>query len=265
MTEPANGAQCWQQPPRADAKPKYRLGLSPIPLENWFTQPITSAGLRHKRQLLAQQYSDVVAVSEDHGGLVAQRELSAFLTAANEFTDPIANMALSIDDDLCIMQVSDEQRLVAGCVCSPSYWNLQSKIGEPLRHIHGPVISMNEKIGGLIERFINRAPLLQPFERINWFIHGDSQRWHPVEEPLPQTPVSTWHIRSERETLCRFSEEHLLFTINTRFQPITAIAEHPKAQADLQATLMNLDADEVDYFGGPDKCAMLIEYLESLG
>ena len=264
MTEPANVEQFWRQPPWAGAKPKYRMGLSPIPLENWFTQPITSAVLKHKQQMLNQQYSNVVAVSEEHGGLGAQRELSPFLTAADEFTDPIANMALSVDDDLCIMQATGEQRLVAGCVCSPSYWNLQSKIGKPLRHIHGPVISMNEKIGDPIERFINRAPLLQPFERINWFIHGDSQRWHPVEEPLPQTPVATWHIRSERETLCRYSDEHLLFTINTRFQPLAAIVDYPQAQADLRATLMNLDTDEVDYFGGPDKCEMLIGYLESL-
>jgi hypothetical protein len=264
VTEPANVEQFWRQPPWAGAKPKYRLGLSPIPLENWFTQPITSAVLKHKQQMLNQQYSSVVAASEEHGGLGAQRELSSFLTAADEFTDPIANMALSVDDDLCIMQATGEQRLVAGCVCSPSYWNLQSKIGKPLRHIHGPVISMNEKIGDPIERFINRAPLLQPFERINWFIHGDSGRWHPAEEPLPPTPVATWHIRSERETLCRYSEEHLLFTINTRFQPLAAIVDYPQAQADLRTTLMNLDTHEVDYFGGPNKCEMLIGYLESL-
>ena len=126
-----------------------------------------------------------------------------------------------------------------------------------------------EKTKGVANGFVNMfavgmAPLLQPFERINWFIHGDSQRWHPVEEPLPQTPVATWHIRSERETLCRYSDEHLLFTINTRFQPLAAIVDYPQAQADLRATLMNLDTDEVDYFGGPDKCEMLIGYLESL-
>ena len=92
--------QFWQQPPWADAKPKYRLGLSPIPIEDWFTQPIAPVVLQHKRQMLKQQYSDVVAVSEDHGSLGAQRELSPFLTATDEFPDPIANMALSVDDDL---------------------------------------------------------------------------------------------------------------------------------------------------------------------
>ena len=62
--------------------------------------------LKHKQQMLNQQYSNVVAVSEEHGGLGAQRELSPFLAAADEFTDPIANMALSVDDDLCIMQAT---------------------------------------------------------------------------------------------------------------------------------------------------------------
>ena len=214
--------------------------------------------------MLSSQYADVVAVSKTHGGDSAQCQLSSHLCAPAVHPDAIASMALRVDDDLCIMQATGEQRLIAGCVCSPSYWNLRSKIGKPMRLIHAPVTSMNEKIGGSIERFIKGVPLLRPFERINWFIHGDTERWHPIEEPLPQTPVETWHIRSERETLCRFSEEHLLFTINTRFQPLAAIAHYPQAQEDLLATLENLDADEVDYFGGARKCAMLIEYLKSL-
>tara|TARA_B100001057_G_scaffold498664_1_gene606458 strand:- start:1433 stop:2248 length:816 start_codon:yes stop_codon:yes gene_type:complete len=264
VTEAAAKNSFWQNPPWAGAKPKYRLGLTPIPLEQWFTQPISPDVLRHKQNMLSNHYADVVAVSKAHGGDSAQCQLSDQLGASAEHPDLIANMALSVDDDLCIMQSTGEQRLVAGCVCSPSYWNLRSKIGKPMRLIHAPVASMNEKIGGSIERFIKGVQLLRPFERINWFVHGDTERWHPAEEPLPKTPVHTWYIRSERETLCRFSDEHLLFTINTRFQPLAAIADHPEAQQDLLATLGNLDADEVDYFGGARKCAMLTEYLHSL-
>ena len=46
----------------------------------------------------------------------AQRQLSEYLPAEPVHEDPIANMALTVDDDLCIMQTNDEQRLIAGCV-----------------------------------------------------------------------------------------------------------------------------------------------------
>lgn len=264
MTESSPTNSFWRNPPWAGAKPKYRLGLAPIPLQQWFTQPISGPVLQHKQHMLNTQYRDVVAVVEDHHGATAQQQLSEHLPAPVLHPDPIANMALIVDDDLCIMETGGEQRLVGGCVCSPSYWSVGTKIGKPLRQIHAPVTSMNSKIGDPIERFISRAPLLQPFERVNWFIHADTERWHPIPEPLPETPVCAWHIRSERETLCRFSDDYLLFTINTRFQPLAAITQYPEAQADLQATIAALDADEIDYFGGAEKCQMIQDYLRKL-
>ncbi|MEC7976335.1 MAG: hypothetical protein VX142_10990, partial [Pseudomonadota bacterium] len=90
------------------------------------------------------------------------------------------------------------------------------------------------------------------------------ERWHPVPEALPETPVASWHIRSERETLCRFSDHHLLFTIHTRFAPVSAIAHYPEAQADLLCALQNLDAEETEYFGGAVKCQMIEDYLRTL-
>ena len=264
MTEPSTTRRFWQNPPWTGAKPKYRLGLAPIAKEQWFTQPISTAVLKHKQRMLSSQYDTVVAVMDGDESQAAQRQLSEYLPAEAVHADPIANIALTVDDDLCIMQTNDEQRLIAGCVCSPSYWNIGAKIGQPLRQIHAPVTTMNEKIGDPIERFISRAPLLQPFERVNWFIHADTERWHPVPEALPETPVATWHIRSERETLCRFSDQYLLFTIHTRFAPLAAIAHYPAAQADLLRTIQGLDDEETDYFGGTVKCQMIEDYLRAL-
>ena len=265
MTEPSAATLFWQNPPWAGAKPKYRLGLAPIPFEQWLSQPVAKDVLDHKQHMLRRQYRDVVAVTNNDQARDAQLQLSEFIPAQSGYPDLIADMALWVNDDLCIMQRREQQRLLAGCVCSPSYWNIRSKVGQPLRQIHAPVASMNNKIGVPIERFLNRAPLLQPFERVNWFIHADTERWHPSPEPLPSTPVSAWYVRSERETLCRFSDDYLLFTINTRFQSLAAIAAYPAAQADLLDTICGLDADEADYFGGSDKCQMIEDFLRSLG
>ena len=146
------------------------------------------------------------------------------------YPDPMANMAVAIDDDLCVIKTTDHQRLVAACVCSPSYWHLNEKIGHSLHTIHASVPSMNRKIGTPVTHFIDNAPLLQPFERCNWFVHGDNTRFHARPEALPQHAVRDWFIRSERETLCRLSEDYLLFTINPRFFPLTDLQQYPRGQ-----------------------------------
>lgn len=227
---------------------------------------MTADVIAHKSNLLAACYEQVVAVVEDSTvAMAAQHALAAQRPAVEQsYTDLIADLAMQVPDDLCLMQTTGSQRLVAACVCSPSYWDVRTKIGRPLRDIHQPVESMNEKIGDPIERFINNAPLMKPFERVNWFIHDDTKRFHNAPDATMKNGPEQWFIRSERETLCRVHADYLLFTINPRFQPLADIADHPKAQQDLLATMANFDVDEIEYFGGLEKCRQIKAYIESL-
>ena len=52
---------------------------------------------------------------------------------------------------------------------------MKTKIGRPLREIHDPVVSLDEKIGNRISTFIRQAPVMKPFARQNWLIHGDTK------------------------------------------------------------------------------------------
>jgi hypothetical protein len=262
MPPKSTATDFWLNPPWAGSKPKYRLGLAPIHLNQWFDRPGSTSIREHKQHILANQYTDAVAIA-DNGD--AERALSPYLaTNENAYPDPIANMAVAIDDDLCVIKTTDHQRLVAACVCSPSYWHLNEKIGHSLHTIHASVPSMNRKIGTPVTHFIDNAPLLQPFERCNWFVHGDNTRFHARPEALPQHAVRDWFIRSERETLCRLSEDYLLFTINPRFFPLTDLQQYPGAAFDLYRSIQNFDADEIDYFGGSQKCATLLAWLKQI-
>ena len=53
---------------------------------------------------------------------------------------------------------------------------MKTKIGRPLREIHDPVVSLDEKIGNRISTFIRQAPVMKPFARQNWLIHGDTKK-----------------------------------------------------------------------------------------
>ena len=53
-----------------------------------------------------------------------------------------------------------------------------------MREIHNPVTTLNEKIGDRISTFIKQAPLMKPFARQNWLIHGDTKRFHLVTQKI---------------------------------------------------------------------------------
>ena len=262
----------WHAPPWQGGTAKYRLGLRPVPLKEWF-QGAPSLQLRvHKYGLLRRRYAQVVQSIPDSE--VPQQRLAEKMQQLGwykpeqrpqpNFADLIANLSLQVTDDLCLMETDGAQRLIAASVCSPSYWNVQQKIGLSMAAIHRPVTTLQTKIGGQIQRFIQQAPLMIPFERSNWFVHGDRERLHLSAESNIAGAPEQWFLRSERETLCRFSDGFLLFTINVRFAPLRDISQHPKALADLKTSLARFDLDEIDYFGGNDKFHRLCDYLSTL-
>jgi hypothetical protein len=261
----------WHAPPWQGGTAKYRLGLRPVPLKEWF-KGAPSLQLRvHKYGLLRRQYAQVVQSIPDSE--VPQQRLAEKMQQLGwykpeqrpqpNFADLIANLSLQVADDLCLMETDGAQRLIAASVCSPSYWNVQQKIGLSMAAIHQPVNTLQTKIGDQIQRFIQQAPLMTPFERSNWLVHGDRERLHLSAEGNIAGPPEQWFLRSERETLCRFSDGFLLFTINVRFAPIRDISQHPKALADLKTSLARFDLNEINYFGGTDKFHRLLDYLST--
>jgi hypothetical protein len=252
----------WENPPWGSGTQKYRLGLKPISKDEWLDRKIGPDLYSHKKKLLDSKYNDVVAVTND--SIEAQEILSKeFGLKELIYKDLIADMSLLIQDDLCLIRASGDQELLAASVCSPSYWNIKSKIGKPLKEIHQPVTSLNEKIGDRVSKFIKQAPVKKPFARQNWLIHGDIKRFHLSEESELSNNPTDWFIRSEKETLCRFHEDYSLFTINVMFQPLSVIHDYPEQRQNLILSINTFDAEEIDYFGGEKKVRILQKYLLS--
>ena len=252
----------WQNPPWGDGEKKYRLGLQPIEFDQWLNRKIDEELLQYKRNLLESKYNQVIATTED--SLDAQKKLAAiFGIKSTKYPDLIAELGINIQDDLCLMQSKDEQRLLAASICSPSYWDVKTKIGKSLKDIHGPVTSLNEKIGDRISTFIRQAPLKKPFARQNWLVHGNTKRFHIEEEETLKTDPSCWFIRTEKETICRYHEDYSLFTINVFFEPLNQIHNFPEAKNGLLKSLESFDDDEAEYFGGIKKIDILLEYLKA--
>lgn len=252
----------WRAPPWQGGVRKHRLGLKPIERAQWLATPPTERELANKQKQLNARYAQVVgktACCADIDALLAQLPLPG--EPADRYPDLIANVALTVADDLCVLDAADQQRLVMACVCAPSYWRLLDKLGHGLSEVHAPVPGLNAKIGVNIQRFVERAPLDQPFARSNWFLHADDQLFHDREEGALALPPARWIVRSEEQTLCRLSSNYLLFTIRIVTEPLAHIAGFTSAQTDLLQSLDNMDADEIEHLGGVEKHRRLAEYV----
>ena len=96
-----------------------------------------------------------------------------------------------------------------------------------------------------------------------WFIHGDDQRMHLTTEGYPNGSVENWIVRSERETLCKFSKDYSLFAINVRFQKLSSILMFDDAITGLKRSLEGMDQKEIDYFGGNKKVEKICDFIAS--
>ena len=132
----------WTEPPWGAGEKKYRLGLRPIELGEWLNRKIGENLLKHKKNLLDSDYNKVIAVTED--SIDAQICLGKiFGIKHTNYPDLIAELSLNIQDDLCLMESQGQQKLLAASICSPSYWDVRTKIGKPLKVIHDPVTSLD--------------------------------------------------------------------------------------------------------------------------
>lgn len=242
----------------------HRLALRPA--AELHLPVISAARRKHKRQLLLNRYHEVVALTDGAASMQAQAlllTLPIFNAAADQYADGIADAALQVSADLCLLDLHHDQTLVAACVCAPSYWLLADKIGRPLWQIHAPVPGMNDKIGPRISQFIQQLPAQQAFRRTNWFVHGDAELFHPRDEDnLPDDPAR-WTMRSEYQTLYRLSPRYVLFAIDVICEPLVDVLAFSTARRALLATLRKMDQHEIDHSGGHRKHQRLMAYLST--
>ena len=106
----AEDSTFWRDPPWGDGKQKYRLGLKPIPLNDWLNREIGSELFDYKTNLLNNRYEDVIGVT--HDSTEAQEILGKqFNIVKRRYPDLIADISLLIQDDLCLIKSDGNQEL----------------------------------------------------------------------------------------------------------------------------------------------------------
>ena len=244
----------WADPPWGEGGRRYRLGAKPIPPDDWLTEdPDVSA---NKQKQLKQRPEDVVFQSE----VVDTSSWNLPWSPATNHDQWIVNLSSPIAEDVCVLDLANNLRLVAGCVAAPSYWRLHDKKDKPLWQIHDSVDGLNPILGQRIEHFLMHLPEEQAFVRRNWFVHDRAEYWPTALDEFV-TPPECWWFRSERQVIYRPQADWLLFTICVSFAPVGELAEHPTACMGLNRALTLMSDEEISYFGGVEKHRRIHEYV----
>jgi hypothetical protein len=143
-------------------------------------------------------------------------------------------------------------RVTGGCVCFPSSWALQDKLGKTMRQTHAPVPGLNDAMDRQIETFFAKMVAGEAWVRENAnYSRTPALNQHP-SRPLPALDASVtageFWIRLEHQLLLRLNASRsILFAIRVETIPLQAILASPGASARLARWLETMNVDAAHY------------------
>lgn len=246
---------------------RHRVGTRSLDIGQWLTSDSeTAPTIAMKRDLIRERRAEVVAFLD--GGEDVAFEAAQLVAASVGTTlhtsgiEALVEAALLVADDLIVMKPAAENKLVvvAGVVCSPSRWEVTSKLGQDMRAVHAPVALYAEHVGSAVDITMARLRADMPMIRSNWTIEDHCAMFQPVAPPHPLVDdASLLWVRMERQTL-RFLPQTggSMFTIRTYQQPIGSYVARSKDHARTLHSLIRRLPD------GVAKYKSILQYREIL-
>lgn len=157
-------------------------------------------------------------------------------------------------------------RLHAGCVCFPSSWSLEEKMGQPLEAIHGVVPGLNAQAGRPIAGFLQRLAPGIAWRRANWGLSRSPERNQHPALPRPRLdaavgPDEVW-LRVEHQALIALPRAGgVLFAIRVTVHPWSEILAEAPARQGLRRALVTMPEPVAAYKGLAAARARLLELL----
>jgi dimethylamine monooxygenase subunit A len=146
-------------------------------------------------------------------------------------------------DWLLLARTADgDFRFVGGCVCFPSGWAPEEKLGRSVAEIHDAVPTLNRDLGERIRMFLARLDGDALFERENWGLAALPDRGlHPAADwprPTAGTPLDRLWLRVEFQAFRGLpTAGGLLFLIHVRVWPLGEVIAHGATRTALRAQL----------------------------
>jgi hypothetical protein len=159
-------------------------------------------------------------------------------------------------------------RLLAGCVCFPSSWSLEEKMGRPLEEIHGVVPGLNTQLARPISGFLAKMAPGVSWLRANWGLSRSSElNQHPVRK-LPRLDASVradevW-LRVEWQSLVALpANQGVLFGMRIEVLSLAQMKEDPVVAEGLRRALRTMPEAMAAYKGIAPARERIVSFLES--
>ena len=183
--------------------------------------------------------------------------------------ETMTNLGAAWEPDLLILQSpspTSQPVLVAGCVCFPSSWALEEKIGRPLDTIHAPVPTLNDQFANPVQQFLARIKPGISWERINWGLSRSPELNQHPSRKLPRldatvTLEEVW-FRAEYQSLIALPKTGgVLFGIRLVIEPLARLRFDNLFMEGLARAIQSMPEQIAGYKGIATARARLLELL----
>ena len=214
---------------------RFHLKLGRCPAAAFFGPWHPESGLLGQRRHWIQSAPEHHVLADDDAlpALIELAEVaSAWTTSPPGTPQPVdaralvASLGACLEPDFALLsRASGRPRLKAACVCFPSRWSPEEKLGATLEAIHEPVPGLEQALGESLDAFMRRIRPGPAWLRANWGLTASPElNQHPARNlprcALPIDPRRAW-LRIEHQALLVLPRtDWLLFGIRIEQRPL---------------------------------------------
>jgi hypothetical protein len=245
---------------------RFSIGIIPLRPEVFFANQGNKEILRQRRWLLQERadlYAQALKRAVDWHALVSS--VRQWEPAASG--DDIQTLSSGWEPDFVVLDRSEPNQVLGGCVCFPSGWSLPEKMGKSLFATHAPVPGLNQLLAPKISQFISRLDSKRCFQRANWGLTGSHRLDQHPQRGIPPisatTDPATVDLRIEWQALIGLPGDLVLFGIRVFHVPLSWVrATAPLAEL-LANNLVSMPDSVAEYKRLAGCRRHLIDYLRS--
>lgn len=197
---------------------------------------------------------------------------TALRASDSDFRSYVSAIGEVLEPDFLLLKPDEagEMKLLAGCVCFPSSWSLEEKMGRPLDFIHRVVPGLNEQLGKPIAQFCRRMTPDIAWLRANWGLSRSPELNQHPRRALPRLdatvkPDEVW-LRVEHQALVALPRTGgLLFGMRVIVHSLAEVKRNPAAAHGLHHALQTMPEAMAVYKGIAPARTALLEMLEASG
>ena len=260
--------------PSADYRLQMRFQRGPVRdfFQSWNRPPLLLEQRRHWLRQDPTAYASLLPEGVDLLGELLEQSVEWGIESApparstgDSDLETLIRLGGTLDPDFLLLKAGDDSGfpLMGGCVCFPSSWSLEEKMGQPLDFIHSVVPGLNEQLGQPIAQFLRRMTPGVAWLRENWGLSRSAElNQHPrrgLPKLDPTIQLNEVWLRIEHQALVALPRTGgVLFGIRIAVHGLAEVKLNVKAAAGLGRALETMPEAMAIYKGiAPARAALL--------